>query len=447
MAQGPDIGCRVRLKVTTHSGETVVEGVVLPPAVGEHVTIKLANGYNVSHPLSAVEVLDSEQPQTVAHPQVDSPQPSAELPVVRIIHTGGTIASKVDYTTGAVTAQFEPSELVQHVPELQSIANLEVHKIGNMFSEDIRPNHWNQIIDATERAFQSGCVGVVVTHGTDTLHITASALAFAWCAQGGNPPGRIAFVGSQRSSDRASSDAAQNLISAVKWAAEGPQPTGDLSDAVVVSMHRTSDDGACSIHAATGVRKLHSSRRDAFRPVNTTPLATVSIENKEVQLHLEHHYKEARVDTVPRDTTTTAGRYDEAVNIRQMVAGPWFTKQEIDDAAASGVDALVIHGTGLGHLPIENPNNDAPQNIELAEALKQLSIPVLVVNQCIHGPVNMNVYSKGRIQKDIGILGHGITSSPEAAAVKLHYALSNGLDVASTMAQNLLGEQQQTILN
>jgi L-asparaginase/Glu-tRNA(Gln) amidotransferase subunit D len=111
------------------------------------------------------------------------------------------------------------------------------------------------------------------------------------------------------------------------------------------------------------------------------------------------------------------------------------------------VDALIIHGTGLGHLPIENPNGDAPQNIELGEALNHLTIPVLVVNQCIHGPVNMNVYSKGRIQKEIGILGHGITSSPEAAAVKLHFALSNGLDVASTMVQNLLGEQQQTILN
>ena len=105
-----------------------------------------------------------------------------DLPTVRIVHTGGTIASKVDYTTGRVTAQFEPSELVEHVPELLNIANLDVHKIGNMFSEDIRPNHWNQIIDASERAFADGCVGVVVTHGTDTLHITA-AVAFAWCGR------------------------------------------------------------------------------------------------------------------------------------------------------------------------------------------------------------------------------------------------------------------------
>ena len=235
MAQAPDVGSHVRLKLTTHDGDTTIEGVVLPPAIAEHVTVKLANGYNISHPISSIEILSSQQPASTESIDSDTPAMNPDLPTVRIVHTGGTIASKVDYTTGAVTAQFEPSELVEHVPELLNIANLDVHKIGNMFSEDIRPNHWNQIIDASERAFADGCVGVVVTHGTDTLHITASAVAFAWCGKGGNPPGRIAFVGSQRSSDRASSDAAQNLISAVKWAAEGPQPTGELSDAVVVS--------------------------------------------------------------------------------------------------------------------------------------------------------------------------------------------------------------------
>ena len=447
MAQVPEVGSHVRLKLTTHDGDTTIEGVVLPPAVAEHITIKLANGYNISHPLSSIEILSAEQPVVTESIESDAPSMNQDLPTVRIVHTGGTIASKVDYTTGAVTAQFEPSELVEHVPELLNIANLDVHKIGNMFSEDIRPKHWNQIIDASERAFADGCVGVVVTHGTDTLHITASAVAFAWCGKGGNPPGRIAFVGSQRSSDRASSDAAQNLIAAVKWAAEGPQPTGELSDAVVVSMHTTSDDGACSIHAATGVRKLHSSRRDAFRPVNTMPLATIHIDNSDVSLNLGHHYEEARSTIQSRSATSVASRFDENIVIRQMIAGPWLTTQEIHDAVGSNVDALVIHGTGLGHLPIENPNNDAPQNIELHDALAQLKIPALVVNQCIHGPVNMNVYSKGRIQQDIGLLGHGLTSSPEAAIVKLHFALSNDMDVASTMAENLFGEQQQTILN
>ena len=177
MAQGPEVGNRVHLKLTTLDGETEIEGVVLPPAVPDHITIKLANGYNVSHPLKSIEVLSSTKSEPVPTPSsVNETSQNQDLPTVRIIHTGGTIASKVDYTTGAVTAQFEPSELVEHVPELLKIANLQVHKIGNMFSEDIRPNHWNQIIEATEQAFEEACDGVVVTHGTDTLHITASAM-------------------------------------------------------------------------------------------------------------------------------------------------------------------------------------------------------------------------------------------------------------------------------
>ena len=177
------------------------------------------------------------------------------------------------------------------------------------------------------------------------------------------------------------------------------------------------------------------------------PLATVRIDNENVDLDLEHHYNEARSNTPPREITSTAERFDDRIVIRQLVAGPWLTKQEIVDAASSKTDALVIHGTGLGHLPIEDSNGDTPQNLELRDAIEQLNIPALIVNQCIHGPVNMNVYSKGRIQQEIGLLGHGITSSPEAAIMKLHFALSNGMDVGLVMSQNLIGEQQQTILD
>ena len=114
-----------------------------------------------------------------------------DLHRIRIIHTGGTIASKVDYKTGAVVAKFEPEELVSEIPELADIANIDAVKLGNMFSDDIRTQHWNKLIDATKQAFDDGCVGVVITHGTDTLHITSAALCFAWSGDGRAPPGRI----------------------------------------------------------------------------------------------------------------------------------------------------------------------------------------------------------------------------------------------------------------
>ena len=267
MVDAPTAGQRVKVELNSHNGPTLVEGVALHPAAKNHITIKLVNGYNASYPVEEIlsleilgstpAVVESSPPQTIT---------DSSLPRVRILHTGGTIASKVDYATGAVVARFEPEELIATLPELTELANIEAVKLGNMFSDDIRPQHWNAIIQASKQAFDDGCDGVVVTHGTDTLHISSAALSFAWGGKGEAPPGRIAFVGSQRSSDRGSSDASENLLSAVHWAAHGPAPHGDAGDGVVVVMHASNNDGICAVYPGIGVRKLHSSRRDAFQP-------------------------------------------------------------------------------------------------------------------------------------------------------------------------------------
>ena len=110
-----------------------------------------------------------------------------------------------------------------------------------MWSDDVRPQHWNQMIQATQSAFDDGSVGVVITHGTDTMHYSSAALAYAFSGDGGRPGGRIVFTGSQRSSDRGSSDASENLLSAVHWAAHGPEVSG-VGDGTVVIMHAESDD-------------------------------------------------------------------------------------------------------------------------------------------------------------------------------------------------------------
>ena len=268
MVESPVAGQRVKVEVNSHKGLTAIHGVALHPAAKNHITVKLVNGYNASYPLEevqSIEILGTNSPLP------DVKQPSADvdetLPRVRILHTGGTIASKVDYTTGAVVARFEPEELIATLPELTSLANIEAVKLGNMFSDDIRPQHWKTIIQESKKAFDDRCDGVVVAHGTDTLHITSAALSFAWGGKGEAPPGRIAFVGSQRSSDRGSSDASENLLSAVYWAAHGPAPSGDLGDGVVVVMHASNNDGVCAVYPGIGVRKLHSSRRYAFHTV------------------------------------------------------------------------------------------------------------------------------------------------------------------------------------
>ena len=444
MVESPVAGQRVKVEVNSHNGSTTIQGVALHPAAKDHITIKLVNGYNASYPLEevqSIEILGTNPPL----PVLKSPAKVADstLPRIRILHTGGTIASKVDYTTGAVVARFEPEELIATLPELTTIANIEAVKLGNMFSDDIRPQHWNSIIQASKKAFDDGCDGVVVTHGTDTLHISSAALSFAWGGKGETPPGRIAFVGSQRSSDRGSSDASENLLSAVYWAAHGPAPSGDAGDGVVVVMHASNNDGICAVYPGIGVRKLHSSRRDAFQTVNCEALAMITVENSTCAHVLEKGYKEHLETSSTRPICQRPTNYETSVRIAQFIAGPWLHSEEIEAIVQTGVQAIIIQGTGLGHLPIDDPGKDAPENTKVWRALTRCvnrEIPIVVTNQCIHGPVDMNVYSKGRKQMEMGILGHGSVAAPDTVVVKVHWALSNSVKVKDAIAANLCGE-------
>lgn len=440
-------GAEVRLEVNGPTGTTAVVGRVLPPAASGYVTVKLVNGYNVSHRLEDVtgmEVL-SEARTPEAAPET-KPTVNEHLPEVMIVHTGGTIASKVDYTTGAVKANFEPSELVASVPELAQIANISAHKVGNLFSDDLRPKHWNSIAKACATAFAEGARGVVVTHGTDTLHITAAALAFAFAGTGGRPPGPIVFVGSQRSPDRGSSDAPENLIAAVHWAANGPLPSGHAGDAAVVVMHESGNDGTASVLAGVSTRKMHSTRRDAFRPINAGPLATVDLGKGLPSHRLAEAYAAVLEEAKERPICTTPEAYLPDLNIPQVIASPWLRADHLEALAATGPAALIVHGTGLGHVPMGDPDGSLPENKDIWKALMRASnrrMPVVMTTQCIEGPVDMNVYAKGRDQQALNILGHGLSSPPETTVVKVHHLLSRGLDLEEHLTEDLCGENPQ----
>ena len=376
MVEHPNVGTRVKIHVDGGMGNTSHQGVVLPGAADDHLTIKLANGYNISHPLvmiNSIEEIEDVANTTTTTPDIVQDQ---SLPKVTIIHTGGTIASKVDYTTGAVIARFEPEELLASVPEILEIANIDAVKIGNMWSDDVRAQHWNKMIEACQNAFDNGSVGVVITHGTDTLHISAAALSFAFAGNGGRPSGRIVFTGSQRSADRASTDATENLISAVYWAGNGSEVTG-YKDAAVTVMHAGSGDGVCAVSPGIGVRKMHSTRRDAFQTINSERIAEITITKD----GLTHN----STKSMPQREINSPTPYSTDVKIAQFIAGYHLYSDMLKSAEYNGYSAILIHGTGLGHLPIENSNGDAPENDELAKTIIDMSIPVIVANQCIHG--------------------------------------------------------------
>ena len=441
MGEWPEAGTPVKVAVKTWSGVVEHEGLALPAAGPKLITLKLANGYNVSYPESYVESVEILDEVEISEEEAPTPiEQDGNLPLVHLIHTGGTIASKVDYATGAVTARFEPDELLQSVPELRSVARLRVVKLGNMFSDDIRPRHWNRMLKATEEAFAEGAVGVVITHGTDTLHLSAAAMGYGWAGNGGRPPGRIVLTGSQRSPDRGSSDAAENLVAAVHWAAHGPEPTG-YRDASVVVMHSESSDGRCAVLPGIACRKYHSSRRDAFKAINQGPLAWINNDGTGPSIEMaEHEPADARVEAI------SPMMFNEDTRIAQFIADPHLDPNLVMLAIKDEFDAIVLHGTGLGHLPISDPQDDSPENTKLRLMLEDHCSNggvVVVVAQTIHGPMNLNVYAKGREQQDMGVIGHGSLCPPSSALVKLHHLLSRGggqETVASNWTEDLCGE-------
>ena len=418
----PPSGSKVRIIIESKMGKQAHEGVIISPSANGLITIKLQNGYNLSHPLDRINSIEliatlSENYETETSNKENNLNP--DLPLVILLHTGGTIASKVDYATGAVIAQFEPDEILESVPELRPVARIETVLIGNMFSDDIRPRHWNRMIEETEAAFERGADGVVITHGTDTMGISAAAVAFSWSGNGGRPPGPIVFTGSQRSSDRGSSDAKENLIAAIHLAGHGPKPSGN-GDSTMVVMHEDSSDGLLSILPGIATRKMHSSTRGAFQSVDIGQLGRMTIEGNDCLIEMIRDTGELRPIGKPN-------LFDESVTIAEIIAGPHLLPEHIAALVSTKPDAIHVHGTGLGHLPISDPNGDSPENLEVERTLNSYIKDggiVVMSTQTIYGPVHLDVYSKGREQQEMGIIGHGSIGPPELSLVKLHYLLS-----------------------
>ncbi len=420
------------IRLILRDGEPL-EGILMPDE-GDFCTIKLPNGYNIGvakSRIKQVQVTDAHKEKKAA-PQKSAPK--AGLPKISILHTGGTIASKVDYKTGGVIARFSPEELQSMFPELRGIANISSRLVSNMFSEDMRFGHYNILIKEIEKEIKSGADGIIVTHGTDTLHYSAAALSFAL----ENLPIPVILVGSQRSSDRGSTDAALNVLSAALFCAAHK----NFAD-VGVCMHETTEDTTCVILPGVKCRKMHSSRRDAFKAVNAGAWARVDFAARKVDL-LRTDYR--RPD--PKKKLTTS-RFDEDCKVAMLKTHPNMYAKEI--LSYKGWDGLIIEGTGLGNMPVDEVDAVTKENAKILAAIKTIAKDTVVVmtTQTIFGPVNMNVYSSGRKQMDAGIIGNLTDTPPETAFIKLAWLLSNNpkKEVRSLYAKNYRGEISERLEN
>ena len=390
------------------------QGVYIPQE-GSFV-IKLKSGYNIGidkKKIKSVKIIKRYSPKKEVKVKM---QENKKLPTISILHTGGTVASKVDYETGAVTARFSPEEILGMFPELKEIANIKSRLVMNILSENIRFSDFNHI--AKEIAKEK-TDGVIVTHGTDTLGYSAAALSFI--LEDVSTP--VILVGAQRSSDRGSSDAALNLICAANFIAKT-----DFSG-VAICMHAEQGDNECLILPALKTRKLHSSRRDAFKPVNIGAIAKVDIKG-EINFLTKKYNKRS-------DSKIKLKLFKENMKVGILKAHPNLSADEIK--IFKNFDGLVIEGTGLGNLPVENNKENEKVLAELQSLAKK--IPVVMTTQTVFGRVDMNVYSAGRRSHEAGVLGNYNDMLTETAFIKLAWLLSNHpKQVRELIGENLRGE-------
>ena len=317
------------------------------------------------------------------------------LPKIVLIGTGGTIASYVDYRTGAVHPALSTSDMVNAVPEIRELANIDARVLFSIFSENMDPAHWQELAKAVAEEINNGADAVIIPHGTDTMGYTAAALSFML----GDVPKPVILVGAQRSSDRPSSDASSNLMACVRFATKADR------SGVFVVMHDTPGDDSFAVHQGTRVRKMHTSRRDAFHSINALPVAHLDKDgNMEVRTD-GPRVRDAEA-VVKEDMEKSCVLLQYYPGMDPALFEPVFMKSK----------GVVIAGSGLGHV--------CEGMIPLIRKASENGTVVVMTSQCLNGRTNLNVYNTGRDMLKAGAITV-LDMLPETAYVKLMWALAN----------------------
>ncbi|MEM0374950.1 MAG: Glu-tRNA(Gln) amidotransferase subunit GatD [Nitrososphaerota archaeon] len=391
------------LEVVTPDGQTFVGYLIARPEYADEdvITIKLRNGYNVGIAFTEGTVIRRlAAGRAPAFRRGEIPPQDPSLPRVALLGTGGTIASRVDYRTGAVRPAMTTEDLVSVIREVLELARIDAEVVLSLYSENMTPRDWSLIAERAHQRLVDGYDGIVIAHGTDTMHYTAAALSFVLQ----RPPVPVVLVGAQRSSDRPSSDAATNLMGALTVAARSSFAE------VCVAMHHWHSDDEIAVHRGTRVVKLHTSSRDAFRSVNAGPIALV---------------REGRIEVLAEGLNPRGSedyRYEPGFDERAYLLKFWpgMRPSVLEHLASEGVRGFVLEGTGLGHV--------ASSWIPVIRRLVRDGVFFGMCSQCRFGRVNMNVYDNGRDLQAAGVTPLD-DMLPEVALVKLMWVLHRAHDL------------------
>ena len=378
----------------------------------EFIVIKMLSGYNIgidSNSITSIKKIKSGEEPKFNPPT--KPDVKETLPKISILGTGGTIASRIDYKTGAVNPAFSAEELYSIIPELSDYANINTELISNIASEQMNPEDWKNMAEKVIEKIRDENQGIIIGHGTDTMAYTSAALSFALV----NCPIPVILTGAQRSTDRPSSDASLNMISSVIVASK------NQLNGVYLAMHSSIEDNEVSIHCGTRVRKNHTSRRDAFQSIGIEPIAIVNQGNVIINKKFNDNKNkfEAKVN------------FDENVSLLKF--HPGFNPKIIDAIVDSNTKGIILEGTGLGHV-------NSKCNSAIKRAIDK-GMFVGMTSQCLNGRIKMTVYSAGRDLLKLGVIPLE-DMLPETALVKLMWAYGNYKDeeIQKIMTTNIAGE-------
>ena len=420
-------------------------GILIPRyeyADANHLVLKLKSGYNIGIKIGKIKSIKKitekvdpniktntnyEYKDYFSHENTDQNFSQSQLPNLSLLSTGGTISSKIDYRTGGVMAALTAKELNDSIPELTRIANIDPEVVLSEYSENIKPEHWSLIARKVANNILSGKYdGIIVSHGTDTMHYTSAALSFALQ----NLPIPVVLVGAQRSSDRPSSDASLNLIGACTFA------TRSKFSGVFVAMHYSISDEVIACHIGTRVRKNHTSRRDAFHSIDVYPFSLI----KKDQIEISRQYTDLKFQERNKNLESMVVRPNFESKVSLLKFYPGFDCRMIDYCVDLGHKAIILEGTGLGHI-----NKECFSQIENAV---NKGIIIFMTSQCIWGRTALTVYDTGRDLLNLGVIPLSNMTS-ETALVKAMWCFGNFTEeneVIKTMTSNIANEFTNRII-
>jgi L-asparaginase len=326
-------------------------------------------------------------------------------PRVLILHTGGTLGMRPREPDRALAPDEFGHEILSHAPDLGEIAAVEARVFSNIDSSDVNCALWMRLGQEIAAASE-GYDGIVVTHGTDAMAYTASALSYVLR----DLPKPVILTGAQRPIADPHSDGRGNLVGAVELATRPIPEVGIYFDGVLLRGNRTT--------------KRSSFSYAAYRSPNFPPLAEIGME---LRLFVEPRR--------PEGPCRVEGSFDCRVAAVRLLPGQ--PAAPLAALAGTGIGAVLVRAFGVGNLPVVDRG--------VAEAIGELTASGIVVaigSQSMHGRVDMSRYAGGRLAMEAGAVGIA-DMTIEAASVKLMYLLATcggPDDIKSRLGVPIAGE-------